>query len=202
MDLNLASAIGSIKVAMKQAADTASIRHLNMYGQDIKCKPACAGCCNRLIFLTAAEAVVMVDYLIKHNKWEETRKRCESLVPTVRDVPVVSWFKMNIMCPVLDPVSRLCTAYETRPSPCSTHFVKSDPGLCDPWNTSPGTFEPLDFMDLHNQFTESLAKAVDGYGILALRLPMPMALLFADRIRIRSGLNANEIISLIHNELV
>ena len=118
-----------------------------------------------------------------------------------RDTPPVSWFKMNIMCPVLDPSSKLCTAYETRPSPCSTHFVMSDPGQCDPWVTKSGEYKPVDFTDLHDKFQELLEKKIDGHGLLALKLPISIALVFASKIKVQSRSGPNEIMSLIFNEL-
>jgi Fe-S-cluster containining protein len=199
VDFKLATALSSVKVAVKEAADKSSIRRLQLH-DDIKCKPACSACCNRQIHITAAEALIIQDQLEKSGQWPEVEKRAKALVLLSRDTPPISWFKMNIMCPVLDPVTKLCTAYEARPTPCSTHFVRSDPSQCDPWMMKSGDYDPIDFMDLHEKFSQSLAKIVDGYGVLALKLPMPIALIFAARIKVQSGLGANEIISLIFNE--
>ena len=200
MDLNLASAISSVQVAVKEAADKASVRRLQLY-DDVKCKPGCSACCNRQIYITTAEALIIQDHLEKTGKWDEVNQRAKSLVTLSRDAPPISWFKMNIMCPVLDPVTKLCMAYDSRPTPCSTHFVKSDPALCDPWTMTTGEYEPVDFTDLHAAFLAALEKHVDGYGLLALKFPIPIALVFAARIKVQSGLRANEIISLIYNEL-
>ncbi len=184
---------------MKETADKAGLRRLRMYGDKIPCKPACSACCNRLVFITVAEAMVMHGQLEKSGKWTEVRARAAALVPLARNTPVVAWFKMNLMCPVLDSQTRLCTAYESRPSPCSTHFVFSDPGLCDPWKTTSGAYELADMDDLHVQFQKALSTQIDGHGILALRLPIPVALLFAEKIRVQT-LSANEVINLIYNE--
>jgi Fe-S-cluster containining protein len=201
VDINLASAITSIKVAVKEAADKASIRRLQVYKNEISCKPGCSACCNRQVYITIAEALIIQDELEKTGQWPQAEKRAHALLITARDTPPVSWFKMNIMCPVLDPVTKLCTAYDFRPTPCSTHFVKSDPALCDPWSMKSGQFDPIDFIDLHEELQQILRKIVDGYGILALKYSMPIALIFASRIKTQSGLGPNEVMSLIFNEL-
>jgi len=186
---------------MKEAADKASIRRLKIYNSDIQCKPGCSACCNRQIYITAAEALIIQEHLEKSGQWPQVEARARALLALARDTPPVSWFKMNITCPVLDPVSRLCTAYETRPSPCSTHFVRSDPSQCDPWTMKSGKYDPVDFVDIHTDFQKALEKTIDGYGILALKYPMPIALIFAARIKMQSGLGPNEVMSLIFNEL-
>jgi Fe-S-cluster containining protein len=201
VDLNLATALSTVKVAMKEVADKSTIRRLHMYTDIIKCKPACSACCNRQIYLTIAEALIIQEHLERSGKWEEVEKRARAVMTLARDTEPVSWFKMNIMCPVLDPSTKLCTAYETRPSPCSTHFVKSDPEQCDPWSVKSGKYEAIDFKDLHNKFRKFLEKSVDGYGILALKFPMSVALVFAARVKIQSAKGPNEIMSIIFNEL-
>ncbi len=201
VDLNLASALSQVRVAIRETADKAVIRRLQVYGEDIKCKPACSACCNRQIYVTVAEALIIQDHLEKTGEWPVVEQRARALMKIARDTPAVSWFKMNIMCPVLDPISKLCTAYPTRPSPCSTHFVKSEPTQCDPWNTKPGAYEPIEFKDLHEIFTTTIEKIIDGYGILALKFPMSIALVFASRVKVQSGLTPHEVISTLFNEL-
>jgi len=201
VDLNLASALSNVKVAIKETADKSSIRRLNLYADEIRCKPACTSCCNRQIYVTVAEALVIQEYLEKTGQWPQVEQRAKLLLSIARDTPPISWFKMGIMCPVLNPENKLCTAYETRPSPCSTHFVKSDPSLCDPLTLKSGTYKPIDFIDLHDEFRKFLEKNVDGYGILALKLPISVALVFAARIKIQSKKSAGEIMELIYSEL-
>jgi Fe-S-cluster containining protein len=185
---------------MQEAADKASLRRLQMYSE-APCKPGCSACCNRQIYITTAEALIIQEHLEKAGTWPEVEKRARALLMLSRNTPPVAWFKMNIMCPVLDPVTKLCTAYEVRPTPCSTHFVRSDPSQCDPWTMKAGVYEPISLMDLHQDFLKKLEKVIDGYGLLALKFPMPLALIFAARIKVQSGLGANEMVSLIYNEL-
>jgi len=191
----------SVRVAMKETADRSSFRRLQLYSEDVKCKPGCSACCNRQVYITVAEALIIQDHLEKSGEWPIVEQRARAVMIIARDAPAVSWFKMNIMCPVLDPLSRLCTAYEVRPSPCSVHFVRSDPTQCDPWAMTSSKYDPVDFTDLHDQFRQTLEKVIDGYGILALKFPMPIALVFASRVKMQSNLGPNEIVNLIFNEL-
>lgn len=202
MDINLASALTQVKVAMKETADRAGVRRLQLYSEKIQCKPGCAACCARQIYITVAEATIIQDHLEKSGQWEHAEKRARAQLKAVRSSSPLSWFKMNIMCPILDPATKLCTAYEVRPSPCSTHFVTSDPTQCDPWATKSTLFKPLQFKDLHEHFLKRLEKCVDGYGLLALRFPIPIALIFASKIKVQSNLAPTEVMSLIFNELL
>ncbi len=201
MDFNLANALTQVKVAMKEASDRAGVRRLQLYSEKIKCKPGCASCCARQIYITVAEALVLQEHLEKSGQWPYVQQRAFAQLRTARSSNPVSWFKMNIMCAVLDPASKLCTAYEVRPAPCSTHFVTSDPSQCDPWVTKSTLYKSVEFKDMHDHFQKRLERCVDGHGILALKFPMPIALIFASRIKVQSGLGPNEIMTLIFNEL-
>lgn len=191
----------TVRVAMKEAADKSSFRRLQLYSEDVKCEAGCSACCNRQIYITVAEALIIQEHLEKSGEWPTVEQRARAVMLIARDAPAISWFKMNIMCPVLDPVSRLCTAYDVRPSPCSTHFVRSDPAQCDPWTTTNSEYDPVEFTDLHDKFRQKLESTVDGYGILALKFPISIALIFASRVKVQSNLGPNEMINLIFNEL-
>jgi hypothetical protein len=174
VDFNLANALTQVKVAMKEASDRAGVRRLQLYSEKIKCKPGCASCCARQIYITVAEALVLQEHLEKSGQWPYVQQRA---------------------------FAKLCTAYEVRPAPCSTHFVTSDPSQCDPWVTKSTLYKSVEFKDMHDHFQKRLERCVDGHGILALKFPMPIALIFASRIKVQSGLGPNEIMTLIFNEL-
>lgn len=201
MNFDLVNAVRPIKVAMKVAAERANVRRLNVFLDRIKCKPGCASCCSRMIYVSIAEALVILEDLESTGKWTETRARCLDQKDLARGSNPVSWFKMNIPCPVLDPSTKMCGAYEVRPTACSTHFVASDPSGCDPWGTSSEQYEPIRMNDLHAEFMAAMEACVDGYGILAYRMPMPTALLFAENIRTMRGLSLDEVIGIIRGEL-
>lgn len=201
MDLNLATALSQVKLAMMDAAEKSSKRRLAVYSDKIRCKPACDGCCSRMVFVTVAEAIVIQEHLRKAGKWDEVRPRAIALATVVKAANAVSWFKMNMKCPVLDPESKMCLAYQVRPTPCSAHFATSDPGMCDPWSTAGGEYSPVDMEEFHDEAVKRIESRLDGHGVLAFRLPLPIAVLFAERIRYRKGLSAHEVMSFIFNEM-
>jgi Fe-S-cluster containining protein len=200
VDLNLANMLGQVKLAMMDASEKAAKRRLTVYGDKVRCKSACDGCCARLVHLTVAEATVIQEHLSKTGQWAEVRARAVALAPTVRSANAVSWFKMNLKCPVLDEEKRTCRAYAVRPTPCSVHFAASDPSLCDPWSPKGGDYRPVEMEDVHEDFVRRTEPSLDGHGILALRLAMPLALLLAERIKYQRGMSVQEVMSLVYNE--
>jgi hypothetical protein len=201
MDVNLANMLGQVKLAMMDAAEKASKKRLAVYGDKVRCKAACDGCCSRLVYLTVAEATVVQEHLAKTGQWPEVRARAVVLATTVKSANSVSWFKMNLKCPVLDEEKKTCRAYAVRPTPCSVHFVSSDPALCDPWSTKGGDYRPVEMVDVHEDFVRRMEGELDGHGILALRIAMPLALLLAERIKYQRGMSVQEVMSLVYNEL-
>lgn len=200
MPFRVSDALSGVRLAMADAAQKAARRSLHVYGQESRCSRGCAGCCSRMVTVTVAEAAVMLEHLIRDGSWEAVRERARAQAPTARVANERSWFLMNIPCPVLGP-DRSCLAYESRPTPCSVHFSLSDPKLCDPWSGEPGEFRPVEMADVHGEFLKKLEREVDGYGVLALRLPLPAALLLAERVRSNARLTAEEVTSFIRTEL-
>lgn len=198
--MKLSDAVGRVKVAMMDVAQKASIRRLNVLRDESPCKAGCSACCSRLVYVSVAEALVMYEHLSRSGRWPEVRERARGLAAEVRDASPVAWFKMNRPCPVLGK-DRLCAAYEVRPSPCSTHFVTSDPALCDPWSPKAGIYETSSMDDLHIEFMKRLDAELTGRGVLDLRLPIPVALLFAERAQSHTNLSAADIIAFIGSEL-
>ena len=201
MDLRLAQTIQPVKLALINAAQKSIKRHLFVYQDKITCKPGCHSCCSRMIIITIAEAVVIHDYLVSTNKWFDTREKAKNQAKLADDANYVAWFKMNIKCPVLNEKTGLCQSYKYRPAICSVHFVKSDPKLCDPWSAQRGGYDPLDMSDLYEEFSKTLKNLVDPFGIFNIRVPLPIALLIAERIQIQSNLEIHKVISLLHQEL-
>jgi hypothetical protein len=108
---------------------------------------------------------------------------------------------MRIECPVLDSNTKMCSAYEVRPPPCSTHFVKSNSEACDPWSLKPIEYKSAGMTEIYDKYEREIAHSIDGNGILSYRLPIVVALLFAEKINSKTKLKTNEIISFIFNEL-
>jgi Fe-S-cluster containining protein len=201
MKIDLAGSVRPVEAAMRGSSEKTVVRRLNLYLDRIKCVRGCASCCSRMVYISVAEALVMQETMSESGRWSEVRRRCLDQRQTSMDSNPVSWFKMNVSCPVLDPKSKECLAYEVRPTPCSTHFVESDPRQCNPWETKGGGYLPIQMNDIHEEFMRTMESCVDGYGILAYRMPMPVALLFAESVRTMTGLTLEEVTSLMRSEL-
>lgn len=199
MKLDLVTMVRPVKAAMKEASERASVRRLHVFLDRIKCRAGCSSCCSRMIHVSVAEALVMHESLIASGKWPEVRKRAVAQKPVAASASPMAWFKMNIKCPVLE--DGMCGAYDVRPTPCSTHFAESDPSLCDPWGTASGEYSPVQMNDIHDEFMRALEGLVDGHGILAYRMPISSALLFAEGIRVMTGLSIEELTGILRSEL-
>ena len=200
MDVHLHHALGSVRIHLTDIASRAEKRRLRMYSRTIRCRAGCSGCCARPVNVSMAEAVIAYEHLKQDGTWPDVRKKAvEQMGLGVSDP--VAWFKMNRKCPILDTDTNLCRAYTVRPATCSTHFVLSDPELCDPWSTHAGKFEAVDFPDLFQKFQGRVAESVQGYGIFTLVLPIPSGLLLAEKISVKSGLDFSEVVTLFFKEL-
>ena len=196
--MHIRDGLGKVRLAVLGTAQQAMHRRVSQYGSDIRCGSGCNGCCYRMIYVTIAEAVLVYDYLQKLGVWPETRRKAMQLIQFSSLAPE-AYFKMNLSCPVLKS-DGTCSAYEVRPTPCSTHFAISDPGLCSPLSTAPGQFKPIEMNDLYNKFLTELDSNLEGHGILAFRMPMASALLLAEKISAMEITSSEDMISLIRSE--
>ncbi len=198
MDLDFSSALLQVRGAMVEAGVKSSQRRLTVL-QDATCKKGCSGCCRRMVHLTIAEAIVIHEHLETTGKWKDVFKRCLGMLAQVRDASPLSWFRMNVACPVLESDS--CLAYPVRPATCSVHFSLSKPELCHPWSTEAGNYSPVELADVFLEFQKTLRSSVDAHGILAIKVPLPAALIMADRVRHQPNLSPEALVRLIYNEL-
>lgn len=180
-----------------QAAAGAEKRRLRMAGGD-SCKPGCHSCCHRHVEITVAEGAVIVAHLRSSGAWGAVRKAAKALADLSKDCSPDSWFKMKVRCPVLSD-DGMCSAYPVRPPSCSTHFVTSHPSGCDPWSPEKD-FSPVDMSDLYVVSQMALRDSIPAGGIMGMTLPLPLALLVADRVAIRTDLNFEQAMSLIRSE--
>jgi len=199
--MKLSDVVAPVKVAMMDAAQKASIRRLNVLKNDCPCKPGCSSCCSRLIHISVAEALIIYNYLQKGNSWTSIRETALSQYKLASITSDIAWFKMNSPCAILDPTTKTCRAYSVRPTPCSVHFVTSNPDICDPWSVSDGEFKKADFPKIHEKFMDVVSRELSGRGVLELRLPMPAALLFAEKIQTQNNLTAEQIVGFISSEI-
>jgi Fe-S-cluster containining protein len=200
MEIRLSQALGPVKLALMDTAVQTANRRLRVLGNKSPCGPGCSNCCSRLVHISVAEGILIYERLVKNGKWLNVRKNAREQFPIIHDIHPLTWFKMNRPCPVLDPDTKTCRTYEVRPAACSTHFVSSDPKLCSPWSTSTGDYKSEDMSDLLESFQKRLEECVDGFGILKLELPLPVALLLAERISIQSFTELDKAVSMLFNE--
>lgn len=201
MEIKFSKALSLVKLALLDTASKAEKRRLMIHRDEIPCRSGCSGCCSRRIEISMAEAVLIYQHVLDKGVWPRVKEVAKAQLPLVRSTDPVAWMKMNLKCPILDPASQKCSAYEVRPAICATHYVTSSPSLCDPWSTASGTYSPLDFNDLLVEFRKRAGSHVEGYGILSLELPIPLALLLAERINTLSGLTMEQAITVMFNEL-
>lgn len=200
MKIRASDVLGTARIAVADAARRSDMRRLTMYPDSVPCRSGCDGCCSRLVTVSVAEAVLMYEHLKTSGDWPRARAACVEQAPSARGATPVAWFKMNIKCPVLKE-NRSCGAHPVRPIACSTHFVQSEPAACDPWAKAPGPYKPLDFRDVAIEETSRLLESLEPYGVLQMQLPLPLALLLAERVSVQSGLSLEQVISYLFNEL-
>lgn len=167
----------------------------------VPCKVGCAHCCSRYSKISVAEATLIYEYLKKNETWTGVRGRARAQFQIIRQTEPLSWFKLNIKCPILNPETNKCLAYKIRPPLCAIHFVTSSPDICDPWSSQQGKFVLHDYTSLYLKFRERLFASLEGHGIFSLELPIPTALLLSERISVKSGLDVHQALTFIYNEL-
>jgi Fe-S-cluster containining protein len=195
VEVKLSESLAPVAAAMREAAARAKVR-LATVGDGVPCRAGCNHCCSRLVTVSLAEATVMREHLVRSKRWAAVRARAAELEQLSRDVDSTTWFTMNVKCPVLNPETGTCEAYDVRPPACSVHFVLSSPSSCDPWSTDRPDYIPMDMSDLFDDFSKTVERKCGG-GFMSLPLPMPMALLVSEKTAVRSGLTLDEVISVI-----
>lgn len=109
------------------------------------CFMGCAFCCYFPIVLSRMEAKMMfrsIEHFEQERKeaifthWEnyfeqhkEKLTKGLSLDPEAPETKL-EYKKLNLPCPMLDPKTQLCMAYEVRPIPCRTYLNYSNPTVC------------------------------------------------------------------------
>lgn len=173
-------------------------KSLRVFPNEISCKPGCSSCCSRPVNLTLAEASNIRDFLIKVKKWKEVESRSLAL-RKMEIVDQLTWFQMKLECPVLDPLTKRCLAYDLRPIACSTHYVISPPSSCDPWSTEPIQYDRAYFGDIEERAAKELNRVI-GKSIWSVSLIMHSALLMVESIVERSGYNIDQVLISIARE--
>lgn len=205
MDFKFSKSINDIKFKLIDTNNKTNKRRLGLATHNpIPCKSGCSGCCKRMVKITIAEGMIIYDHLVSTKQWEKVGVEARKQLEIVKNSDPLSWFSMGIECPVLDKKKKTCKAYLVRPAMCASHFVKSNPDLCDPHTNSIGNenhFKPLDFDDLVEEFLVYLINNTRAYGVLQVQLPIPVSLLMAESINAQTGLRVEQLISLMYKEL-
>jgi Fe-S-cluster containining protein len=188
-----------IESITREVALESEKRRLTVYQERIKCKPGCSHCCSRQIHLTLGEAQNIRKKLISIGKYEETKARIEAL-KEFEDLDFVTWFKMNLKCPVLDPETQRCLAYEVRPLTCSIHFSESDPSSCDPWSMSQPDFKPVDMVDLFDKAIKKMS-GVSARNFWSVSLVIHRAIEVTEKMGQVEGLSYDQVMELISRDL-
>ncbi|WP_027956172.1 YkgJ family cysteine cluster protein [Halobacillus kuroshimensis] len=109
------------------------------------CFMGCAFCCYFPIVLTKLEAKLLFRSIQQFSAerrqkifdhWEsyfpaQEKKLQKALAMDYEDPDTkLAYKRLNLPCPMLDPETQLCMAYEVRPIPCRTYLNYSDPQVC------------------------------------------------------------------------
>lgn len=197
MKIKLSAATGKVKLTVLNTISQSNIQQIR---NDYSCKIGCHSCCFRMVKLTVAEAMIIYSYLIEKNEWAEVQTKAREQIKISKNVDPTTWFKMRIGCPVLDDDKKTCRAHQVRPPFCSTHFVKSSPEACDPWYVGNESYEPAYLEDIYKTAMKRIGDSVDGGGILGMELPIQTALLLAEKVSVKTGLDFQQILKIMSNE--
>lgn len=188
--------IAPLKVAMMAIARQST--YLSLNAPRIPCRPGCSACCKRYVVVSLAEAMVLVDHLKSNQKWARVAATAAEQRDLALKVKPLSWFKMEISCPLLN--HDRCDAYAVRPPICSSHFVTSPPEACSPMSTSMARYEPHHMPEVHAEFAKSFDKIIGEKSPLRVRAPMPTALLIAEKISMDYGSDFDSMVSALVRE--
>lgn len=170
------------------------------YRLNATCREGCSHCCYQFTPTTLAEAAAMVEHLLARPDGDAALDRAlESAQVVASRLPAPSvhspertdqYSSLGLSCPLLTEDGR-CSVYAARPFACRTHFVRSDPELCD---VRRGLAEIMiiGMGDLHIGGMKRIAHVLhlEGYPSLWLA-PLPVMLLSA-AVLVRQGPDAFE----------
>lgn len=109
------------------------------------CFKGCAFCCYFPIVVSRMEAKIMFrsieqfseerkNAIFRHweNYYKDQSGKLEKAFSMDPEDPQtkLAYKQLNLPCPMLDPETQLCMAYEVRPIPCRTYLNYSDPQVC------------------------------------------------------------------------
>jgi len=195
---DLKNSLQDLRFVLTEASNSVNRVRLTVLRGKESCRPGCNACCKRLVRITIGHAILIYERLEKDGSWEKVRAECEKVRPIMGDVTSLSYFRMNIECPLLSEGK--CSVYDLRPAQCSTHLVTSDPELCNPWTTESGEYEVVDMEAIRNRAEEKIDAKFTSQGVLGHRLPIATALLFAARVRRFHMATSDQLVKILNEE--
>ncbi|WP_188207288.1 YkgJ family cysteine cluster protein [Alkalibacillus aidingensis] len=152
-------------------------------GMQPTCQMGCAFCCYFPIIVTKLEANMIIrgiesmeeeqrDQLVQHLQsyfinQKEKVAACTSLDFEQGEIKH-EYMKKQLPCPLLDPETNTCMAYEWRPLPCRTYVNYMDPKICEkqlvPEEAVSFEFLYEDYMGNLNEVAQEIAME-DGHAI-------------------------------------
>ncbi|MFD2925055.1 YkgJ family cysteine cluster protein [Halobacillus naozhouensis] len=136
------------------------------------CFKGCDFCCYFPIVLSKMEAKMMFQSIKNfsedrkqaiydhwdryYEKYAKTLKQALAMDHSADDTKL-AYKKLNLPCPMLDPETQACMAYEVRPIPCRTYLNYSDPKVCAEQHLPQ---EPTSYEFLYNHYFEAINELV------------------------------------------
>jgi Fe-S-cluster containining protein len=146
------------------------------------------------------EAAIIVNLLKRKGLWEKVKVKASEL-QEFDGIDRFTWFRMKIMCPVLDTDTNLCMAYENRPIECALHYVTTDVKSCDPWGTSVVSYKKVDNDALFHELATRLTSVI-GDSIWVFEAPIYKALLLSEVFKSKEIADQDTLIQTISKERI
>ncbi|MCP3029077.1 YkgJ family cysteine cluster protein [Halobacillus sp. A5] len=143
-------------------------------GMEASCFKGCAFCCYFPIIVSKMEAKMLFRSIESfsherkqyiYDQWEyyystqaDKLEQAMKLDHTDEEIKF-DYKKLNLPCPMLDPKTQACMAYEVRPIPCRTYLNYADPNVCAE-NHLPK--EPFSYEFLYNDYFASLNEIIQA----------------------------------------
>lgn len=164
----------------------------------INCSPGCNHCCHRKIYVTLAEALLIVDHCRKKGILSTVLDISKQQESWVSNTDVDTYFRMKIPCPLLNQNTGRCNAYNVRPPVCAAHFVISSPEACDAWSTKLRKYVDFTASDEYAQY-ETISKSKINPALL-IKLPIQVALIAASKLSDREYESLDQLINAISKD--
>lgn len=97
------------------------------------CHKGCSHCCSNPVVVSILEGISVFRWLVEHRHWSTALKaKFEAHHAQVYGLALTVWLISETPCPLLDPNTQTCSAYDARPLACRLTFSKGDAYLCHP----------------------------------------------------------------------